>query len=45
MSERRTEIREEEWDDAIPDPEEEMLPESYEETYRDGNAKNECWAD
>ena len=36
--------REEEWNDSIPDPEEE-LPEPYEETYRDGSPKNECWAD
>ena len=44
MSERKTEQREKEWSDRIPDPEEE-LPEPYEETYRDGSAKNECWPD
>ena len=44
VSERRTEQLEKEWSDQIPDPEEE-LPEPYEETYHDGSAKNECWAD
>lgn len=44
MSERKTEILEKEYNDAVPDPEEEM-PESYEETYRDGSTKNECWND
>ncbi len=44
MSERKKEQLEKEWSDRIPDPEEE-LPEPYEETYRDGSAKNECWAD
>ena len=44
MSERETDFREKEWADEIPD-EEENLPESYEETYRDGSAKDECWAD
>ena len=24
---------------------EDALPEPYEETYRDGSTKNECWAD
>ena len=43
MSERKTDIREKEWSDEIPDEEEH--PEPYEETYRDGSAKNECWAD
>ena len=42
MSERPDEKQEQEWDDEIPD-EEEILPEPYEETYRDGSAKNECW--
>lgn len=41
MSERKTEILEKEYSDVVPDPEEET-PESYEETYRDGSAKNEC---
>ncbi len=41
MSERKR--REEDWNDAIPDPEEEDQPEEYEETYRDGSARNECW--
>ena len=44
MSERKTDQREKEWSDEIPD-EEEIRPEPYEETYRDGSAKNECWAD
>ena len=44
MSERPDEKQEQEWDDEIPD-EEEFLPEPYEETYRDGSAKNECWAE
>ena len=44
MSERKTEILEKEYNDAIPDPEEET-PEAFEETYRDGSAKNECWKD
>ena len=44
MSERKTEQKEKEWNDGIPDPEEEEMPEPYEETYRDGSAKNECWA-
>lgn len=35
---------EKEWSDGIPD-EEDALPEPYEETYRDGSTKNECWAD
>ena len=42
MSERNSDRREKEWSDGIPDPEEER-PEPYEETYRDGSAKNECW--
>ena len=43
----RTEKKEEEWSDAIPDPEEssESNEEPYEETYRDGSARNECWAE
>lgn len=44
MSERKTEQREREWADAIPD-EEDTLSEPYEETYRDGSAKHECWDD
>ena len=44
MSEREQDYREKEWSDEIPD-EEDSLPEPYEETYRDGSAKNECWAD
>ena len=43
MSERKTDLREKEWADDIPD-EEEILPEPFEETYRDGSAKNECWS-
>ncbi len=42
MSERKTDRKEKDWNDEIPDPEEEN-PEAYEETYRDGSAKNECW--
>lgn len=38
----REEKKEAEWSDSIPDPEE-TLPEPYEETYRDGSVKNECW--
>ena len=46
MSERKTDQQEQEWSDVIPDPEEEAeRPEPYEETYRDGTAKHECWKD
>ena len=34
--------KEQDWNDEIPD-EEEVQPEPYEQTYRDGSAKNECW--
>ena len=45
MSERLHK-KEEEWNDGIPDPEEEEEPEdSAGETYRDGSARNECWAE
>lgn len=44
MSERKTDQRAREWADEIPD-EEEVPAETYEETYRDGSAKNECWSD
>ncbi len=44
MIDPRTEKEAEEWSDEIRDPEEEQ-PEAYEETYRDGSAKNECWAE
>ena len=44
MSERGMNRKEREWADTIPD-EEESRPEPYEETYRDGSAKNECAAD
>ena len=44
MSERNTERKEKDWTDEIPD-EEDSLPEPYEETYRDGSAKNECWGE
>ena len=44
MSERKMDQREKEWSDEIPDEENE-LPEPYEETYRDGSAKHECWSD
>ena len=33
--------KEQEWADRLPDTEEQ--PEEYEETYRDGSMKNECW--
>ena len=42
MSELKKDLREKEWADEIPDEEDER-PEAYEETYRDGSAKNECW--
>ena len=42
MSERIKDQREKKWSDDIPDEEEE-LPEPYEDTYRDGSAKHECW--
>ena len=42
MSERMKDQREKEWSDEIPDEEEER-PEPYEETYRDGSPKHECW--
>ena len=42
MSERKTDQREKEWSDEIPDEEEER-PSPYEKTYRDGTAANECW--
>ena len=42
MSELKKREKEQEWNDSIPDPEEEPT-EDYEETYRDGSAKNECW--
>ena len=44
MSERKTDKREKEWSDEIPD-EEELPEELNEETYRDGSAKNECWGE
>ena len=43
MMDPKTEKKEEEWSDEIQDPEEER-PEPYEETYRDGSARNDCWA-
>ena len=43
MSERSIDPKEEQWQDEIPDEEGEERPEPYEETYRDGSAKNECW--
>ncbi len=36
------EKKDQEWADEIPDEEDE--PSSYEETYRDGSLKNECWS-
>jgi hypothetical protein len=40
MMDPKTNKKEEQWADEIPDPENEM-PDEYEETYRDGSAKNE----
>ena len=45
MSERKADKAEKEWSDEIPDDEEEIRPEPYEETYQDGTPKNECWKD
>ena len=45
MSERNTEKLEKEYSDFIPDDETTERPEANEGTYRDGSAKNECWAD
>lgn len=45
MSERNTDKREKEYADFIPDDETTERPEASEETYRDGSAKNECWAE
>ena len=42
MSERKTDQKEREWADEIPDEEEER-PDPNEETYHDGSVKNECW--
>ena len=42
MSEIVRNQREKEWSDVIPDEEEER-PDAYEDTYRDGTTKNECW--
>ncbi len=36
--------KEEQWADEIPDDEQER-PDEYEQTYRDGSTKNECWAE
>ena len=44
MSERGREKKEREWTDAVPDGED-TQPEPYEETYRDGSVKHECWGD
>lgn len=44
MSEWKIDQREQEWSDEIPNEENEPA-EPYEETYRDGSAKNECWSD
>ena len=35
--------KEREYADEIPDDEETERPDPYEETYRDGSARNECW--
>ena len=44
MSDPKTEQKATEWTDGIRDPGDEH-PEPYEETYQDGSAKNECWAE
>ena len=36
--------KEREYADAIPDDEETERPDPYEPAYRDGTARNECWA-
>ena len=41
MSERTADKREKEWQDTDPDDEEYSGP--YDETYRDGTSKHECW--
>ena len=42
MSELKRDLKEKEWQDGIPDEEAER-PEPYEQTYRDGSARHECW--
>ncbi len=44
VTDPKTEQKATEWTDDIPDPEDER-PEPYEETYRDGSTKNECWSE
>lgn len=44
MSERKTDRKEKEWTDTVPD-EDDSRSEPFEETYRDGSAKLECWKD
>ena len=41
MNDGPREKKELEWDDAIPDDENDEEP--YEKTYRDGSAQHECW--
>ena len=43
MSRDPKEKKEQDWSNEIPD-EEDDHQEPYEPTYRDGSAKNECWA-
>ncbi|MCR5297038.1 MAG: hypothetical protein K6E17_06480 [Clostridiales bacterium] len=43
MSELEREKMAREWNDTVPDPEEEAPGEAWEETYPDGSLKNECW--
>ena len=45
MSDRKADLKEKEWADSIPETGTDDAPEPYEETYRDGSAKNECWND
>ena len=45
MSERIKDKLEKEYSDFIPEDETTERPEADEQTYRDGSAKNECWAE
>ena len=45
MSERIKDKLEKEYSDFIPEDETTERPEAEEQTYRDGSAKNECWAE
>ena len=45
MIDPKTEQKAAKLTDDIPDPEEDDRPDPYEETYRDGSTKNECWSE